>query len=490
MSEAEPEAQPFTLGCYASEGFHPYTCTNSLNQTVVGLLYDTLVEVDGTFQAQPCLAESVTCQISPDAAVPTVAENGTVTYPAVTAAVTTVTITVRSGVTFWNGDQLEASDVAYSLNQARKTGSIYQERLSRVTSVRYSGSQVTVKVNGAAANFDRLLDIPIIEYGTAGDALPMGTGAYQMENEGTLLRANGSWWRGEPLSMEEIPLYAAKDSDYLLYAFGGGEVSLVTTDLTGSNSLGYNGNFQVQDYPTTVMLYLGCNTETGTCAEAKVRSAIYYALDRETMAARLLSGHAQGASLPLSPSAAEYDGELAASLNHQTEQAKSLLPQRTKGLTLIVNNDSDFKTALAEELGAELNDLGLKVTVKGLSWSDYKAAVTAGEYDLYLGEVRLTADFSLDALLEEEGTLNPRRYTDPTLAYLYDAYRRAPGGEAGDAFFRELANQAPFIPVCFKSYSALYQWKTLSTLTPTQQNLFYQFYSWQFVGDEEETEEP
>ncbi|MCD8367580.1 MAG: hypothetical protein LUC48_06100, partial [Clostridiales bacterium] len=61
--------------------------------------------------------------------------------------------------------------------------------------------------------------------------------------------------------------------------------------------------------------------------------------------------------------------------------------------------------------------------------------------------------------------------------------------EEAEALYTELAEQAPFIPICFKCYSALYQWNTLTSLTPTQHNLFYQFSGWTFASQAEETEE-
>lgn len=511
--DAEDEApveRPFTLGVYTGVSFNPYFCENTLNQNVISLLFDPLVELDEQFAVQPCLATEVTVTVETtggDEAEEPVTEGEEAESPEATqktsVAATTVTVKLRTDVTFQDGSALTSSDVVYSLNQAKSASSIYSERLKRIKSVKAQGSgTVVIQVEGAAASFDRLLDIPIVKDGTGKRDVPTGTGAYRLryDEDGSVsaLEQNAAWWKGETLPLEEIPLYEAKDSDYLLYGFGGGEVSLVTTDLTGSNSLGYSGNFQVADYPTTVMLYLGCNTATGACASKSVRSAIYYALDRETLSNRLLSGHAQPTSLPISPDAAEYDAELAETLGQDIEKAQTLLSSGYKGkkLTLIVNADSEFKVAVAQEIQVELEALGMSVSVSRLSWSDFKEAVDNGAYDLYLGEVKLTADFSLDAFLNQDGALNPSGYAEEELAALYETFCQT-GGEphldAAKKLYQALADEAPFIPLCFKRYSVLYQWNTLTSLTPTQQNLFYNFSGWRFVsdgdGEAKETEE-
>ncbi|MFQ7452673.1 MAG: hypothetical protein ACLRNQ_16210 [Flavonifractor plautii] len=48
------------------------------------------------------------------------------------------------------------------------------------------------------------------------------------------------------------------------------------------------------------------------------------------------------------------------------------------------NNNAD-RLAAAETLAANLTDAGLEVEPRALAWDDYLQALTAGEFDLYLG---------------------------------------------------------------------------------------------------------
>ena len=106
-----------------------------------------------------------------------------------------------------------------------------------------------------------------------------------------------------------------------------GTFALVSTDLTGTNALGFFGSFDTVDYPTSVMLYVGFNTRSGPCQTAAVRQALLRAFDRETVSTALYSSHAQPAALPISPASPYYPEELAQELEYAPQQAAQLLTE-------------------------------------------------------------------------------------------------------------------------------------------------------------------
>ena len=110
-------------------------------------------------------------------------------------------------------------------------------------------------------------------------------------------------------------------------------------------------------------------------------------------------------------------------------------------------------------------------------------ALNYGLFDLYLGEVALTADFDLTPLLEPNGGLNYGRYSNPETSGLLNTLRACSKEElssAVDAFSAQFAVDCPLAPLCFKEHSVLTQWQTLSGLNPTRQNPFYQLKSLRF----------
>ena len=503
-------AQSFSLGYYKGEGLHPYTCGNTTNQNLMGLIYEPLFAIDQTFATEPCLAKSCTIQVTSasgseeekdtegDAAETDTEGDETDQKDASKkekkkeqprskiAGKTTCTIQLRDDVTFSDGTSLSAEDVVYSLEQAKGKGSIYRERLSDVTSITASGSTtVVIEINAADAAFDSLLDIPIIS--RSGGSNPIGTGPYVLntkKGKAVSMTRNTNWWQEGTLPADTITLYAADDSDMMIFGFGSGSISMVNTDLTGTNALSYTGDYNVVDYPTTSMLYVGCNTHSGPCQNQSFRQALYYVFDRDTLATKMLSGHAEPTVLPVSPKSKLYDEKLAETYAWSEETAKKKLADGhyyNQTLKLIVNKESAFKTAFAEEMKKELEAIGIKVQVEALAWDEFADALDERSFDLYLGEVKLKSNFDLTAVIGSNGNLNYGGYQDKDLEKLLTKFQtadKASRAAAAKNLYKAVADAAATIPLCFKNHSVLTHWSANASIAPTQQNLFYHIAEW------------
>ena len=503
-------AQSFSLGYYKGEGLHPYTCSNTTNQNLMGLIYEPLFAIDQTFATEPCLAKSCTIQVTSASGSEEekdtegdASETGTEGEEtdqkdaskeekkkeqprSKIAGKTTCTIQLRDDVTFSDGTSLSAEDVVYSLEQAKGKGSIYRERLSDVTSITASGSTtVVIEINAADAAFDSLLDIPIIS--RSGGSNPVGTGPYVLntkKGKAVSMTRNTNWWQEGTLPADTITLYAADDSDMMIFGFGSGSISMVNTDLTGTNALSYTGDYNVVDYPTTSMLYVGCNTHSGPCQNQSFRQALYYVFDRDTLATKMLSGHAEPTVLPVSPKSKLYDEKLAETYAWSEETAKKKLADGhyyNQTLKLIVNKESAFKTAFAEEMKKELEAIGIKVQVEALAWDEFADALDERSFDLYLGEVKLKSNFDLTAVIGSNGNLNYGGYQDKDLEKLLTKFQtadKASRAAAAKNLYKAVADAAATIPLCFKNHSVLTHWSANASIAPTQQNLFYHIAEW------------
>ena len=473
-----PSAEPmeFALACFPSGGFDPIAGTDRTNSVLAGLQYDGLYELDQNFRPQPALAVSGAAS-----------EDGR-----------TWTFVLRQGVTFSDGSPLTAAEVVSSLTAA-KASERYAQRLTGISAVR-AGADGSVEVVLSSPNGDlpALLDIPIVKK-SAGPA-PLGTGWYVLEQSGEswLLRRRPESWREAAHAPETIPLRTVEGTAGLTSAFDSRDVSLVDTDLTGIGALNLSGSFETTDYATTDLLYLGFNTASGACRSTAVRLAVSRGIDRDSLCSAVLSRHAAASALPVHPHAALYDADSAAALDRDPEGMETALTdggwskddsgawkrgRSALSLTLVVGQDSSYKSSAAGDIARQLNAAGFDVTVQRLAWEDYLSALQNGKFDLYLGEVKLTADFDPSPLLPG-GALNYGRYSDQAMAALLSAFRAAQGEKrisAAQALYARLGETVPFAPLCFKNWSVLSQWGQLTGLAPTQQNVFYQFGNWNFA---------
>lgn len=465
-SEEKPQREPaqisdFTLPYLSGQTFDPVTCIDGVQQTVGALLYEPLFTLDASFTPQPVLCERSSCD----------------------AQALTWTFALRSAV-FSDGTALTANDVLAAYRRAAESAR-YGARFANVASMKAQDAHtLIVTLTQANGSFPALLDIPIVKAGTENDLVPLGTGPYVYTTaaDGAALTANPHW-QGSSLPLERIALAAVKDNDTALSRFASRSVHFLCLDPTGTGARTVGGAVESTDVPTAAMQYLGFNLSRTPLNDAAVRRAMSGVIDRGTLVSSLLSGHGTAAQLPIAPQDADYPKtyeyrttaeEYAAAL-----ETAGVTAARPRSLTLLVNKENAFRCAVAESLCAQLTTAALTVTVRELPWGEYAAALEAGSFDLYLGEVRLTADWDASALLDTGGALNYGGFASEQLSARNDALLL--GGNASAARYAEgFVEETPFAPLLFKSKTVLTPSGLVDGMTPTASDPFYGFADWRF----------
>ena len=445
----------FALPYAPDQTLDPVTCTDGMQQVVASLLCEGLFRLGPDFEPEPWLCASYTYD----------------------AASYTYVLTLRGGVTFSDGSPLTAADVKATLDRARNSAR-YRSRLSQVSRITASGETVTITLSGPNTGFPALLDIPIVKSGTEDS--PIGTGPYLLSTEetGSWLVANQSWWRGASLPVDRIALVEAGDQETMLYRFSSHEVQLVAVDLIGTSPVSVTGNVTYLDADTTVLHYLGCNTARAPLDDPALRSCLWSGINRSHLVSAFLSSHGTASQFPVSPASPLYPSALEEtySLAAFSDALEELGLSSSRTLTLLVNEENSFKVSAAQEIADTFTAAGLPVTVRALPWEEYAAALAAGNFDLYYGEVRLSADWDLSALLGTGGSLNYGGWADPQTDQLLAAFSAATDRTAAmEDLCAYLRQQAPILPICFKSTSVLVQADVVEGLEPTAAEPLYNF---------------
>ena len=466
-SEEEPRREPaqisgFTLPYLSGQTFDPVTCIDGVQQTVGALLYEPLFTLDASFTPQPVLCEHSSCD----------------------AQALTWTFALRSAV-FSDGTALTANDVLAAYRRAAESAR-YGARFANVASMKAQDAHtLIVTLTQANGSFPALLDIPIVKAGTESDLVPLGTGPYVYTTaaDGSAALTINAARHGSPLPLERIALAAVKDNDTALSRFASRSVHFLCLDPTGTGARTVGGAVESTDVPTAAMQYLGFNLSRTPLNDAAVRRAMSGVIDRGTLVSSLLSGHGTAAQLPIAPQDADYPKtyeyrttaeEYAAAL-----EAAGVTAARPRSLTLLVNEENAFKRAVAESLCAQLTTAALTVTVRELPWEDYVAALQGGDFDLYLGEVRLTADWDAGVLLDAGGALNYGGFVSEQLSGLNDAFLLG-GNASTERYVKGFAEETPFAPLLFKSKTVLTPSGLVDGMTPTASDPFYGFADWSF----------
>ena len=412
---------------------------------------------------------------------------------------------IKQGVTFSDGSALQASDVVALLRLAKEEASYYAPRLANIASVRADGGDtVVVTLNRMNGNLPRLLDVPIIKKGSEEDKVALGTGGYVLQadeqNGGYILTAREGWHLGKNRPYARIELTKVGTVDELIFGFESHDIDLVTVDSTSADPIQFRGEYESREYPTTVMQYLGFNMRRDLFSNALVRQAVTCAIDRENAVEQDYARLADATLLPIHPASPAYDGEIAKNFSFSLENAKGFFTaagytdqngdgkmdngrRGALGFEILVNSENKSRCAVARRISQDLAKIGVTVTIREAKWEEYMRALEQGEFDAYLGEVNLTADFELDRLVRSGGALNYGRYASSDTDALLDAYHTATLRKSDETanFYQNFVLQAPIAPILFKKNTAITHRGFFETITPTHRNPYYHFFDWKPV---------
>ena len=417
----------------------PITCPDGMQQTLGALLYEGLFVLDESFAPQNVLCSRY--EHNDDC--------------------TSYTFYLRDGVSFSDGSSLTASDVLATLRRAQESER-YSARFANVASMRASNGALIVNLTRADSAFPALLDIPIVKSGSEKNTVPLGTGPYLFvtDSDGACLKQNPDWRSDGTLPFERIELRAVKDADTASYLFSSREVHLLSADLTSSTGDLRSADTALTDYATANMIYLGFNTQRAPLSDASLRSALAGAIDRATITTGYLAGHAEAARFPLSPHSSLYPTEMASTLASPdlaaALESAGVTESRPRTVTILASESDSFKVSIA----------------------DYLTALQKGNFDLYLGEVRLTANWDISSLARTGGALNYGRYADEQCNTLLDAFSLNETDQTARALYRYLAQSAPIAPIAFKTASVLTPSGLIDGLNPTVSSPFYGIEGW------------
>lgn len=452
----------FSLGYHRDLTLDPITCGDGLQQDVASLLYEPLFCLDETFEPFPVLCESYRWDAS-----------GLV-----------CTLSIRKDVFFHDGSKLTAADAAASLRRAAASER-YGYRLRQVASIAANQSgQVILTLSTPNQGFLSLLDIPIVKQGTEVQTVPVGTGPYLFVtgSDGNYLQSNSDWWQQKALPVDTIPLVQAKDRDTASYLFSSHRIELLTLDPTEGKAANSQQTTETER-PTTILQFVGFNTSSPVFSSVNARRAFSIGLQREMLTTAFLSGHAQAAQFPISPSSSLYPADLEQPYSYEATlsalRAAGYGTGTAQELTLLVNTENSFRLASAEYIAESLSLLDWNITVTALPWEEYLQALALGAFDLYLGEVRLTADWDLSSVIGSGGAINYGGFTDPSLDNLMQNLKGASDRSgAARQLCQYLQTTAPIAPICFRNYTVLTHTGVAENLSPTSGTTFAGLENW------------
>ncbi len=451
--EYTPDTSSFGVAFASNESADPYTTRSKINFELCGLICEPLFEVSESFEVTPVLCSDYTY------------------------ADREYTFNIRDGITFSDGSSLTPSDVEYSLRAAAEQGSYFASALSVIESIRSSDSKgyVKIRLKYDNARFPALLDIPIIKSGTRKNIFPTGSGLYEPKEDKTALVSRENHHSGKKPHYTVISLHDVASSDELVFEFDSHNISLLTSDPTGTSQLVPSSTTDRTNVPSTLFHYVGFNARKPLFSDKNNRRAIARAVDRDLAASGDFALMGNAAALPVHPASTLYDHSAADALSYQPDTP---LPFND-ALTILVNSENSGKVAVCKRIAETLTRLGAPTTVRAVAFDEYTRALSTGDFDLFYAEVTLGADFDITRLVA--GSLNFGGFYDASLSAGVAAYL---GGDEGlSQFFSAFCDTVPFVPVLFKDTAVYTEKNFFKKINPSSQNIYFNFCNWEIKSN-------
>ncbi len=455
-SPGDGEDKLITLTYYPNLGLNPYSCVEYTNRALMSLLYQGLFSVDASYSVEPLLCGSY----------------------ALSTDMRTHTFTVAEGATFSDGTPVTAQDVVDSL-LAAKSSKLYSGRMLHITSATLSQEgAVVLRTDTAYENLAILLDIPIVKGSQVQEAYPTGSGPYALENStgGAFLKRRSDWWcRAElPITTSAIPLIAATSITQIRDNFQFSGLSFAFADPSSDRYVDYRCDFELWNCESGVFLYLGCNEDSAVFTTPALRAALTYGIDRTGLVSKFYRGFASAATLPASPASPYYNKALAGKYDYNPTAFKDAVHAAGKEgspIVFLVNSDDSLRVRVARSIAQMLQDGGLIVEMKELGGSNYTNAVKRREFDLYLGQTRLSPNMDLSAFFHVKGALSYGGL-DNVAAYSLCLESLANQGNYY-TLHRTIMEQGLLCPILFCDYAVYTTRGAFTSLNPARDNPFY-----------------
>lgn len=397
------------------------TINNLANMTYNRLIYDYLFTRNSKGEYEPCICEEY--QLDDD-------NLG-------------VTMKLREGVKFHDGNTMTAQDVLASLLYGKQDTSSG----SQLEFIDFDNCKI-IDDNTLYLKFNRIngvwqsafLAIGIIEKSAYEAAAspdefyldPMTTAAYVLDEwisgDRMVFKAFPDHWYGAPKIETIVVRIITESSVALMELQTGGVDVLFNLSLENYNSAcNLEGVVGYDKQPSIVSVFLGCNLKNEALSKLAVRQAIACAIDWEAICAGAFDGAAEPCSSPLGKNALGYDSKWEADYPYyyNPEKAKEYLAEAgyADGLSLRILVDSTpSRQLMAEQLYNMFAEVGITLDIQKYDLATTNDIVSnSDDYDLYIrgaynnsGDIVtfLSTSMGFTAINVEADTVDGPIYTD------------------------------------------------------------------------------
>ena len=447
----------------APSNFDPRAGSDEASQKIHQLLYSHLVRIDDQLRVVPEIAESLT---NPEP--------------------TRYVATIRSGVRFHDGRALTARDVAFTFNSFLdpKFTSPRKGAYRLLASVRALDDRtVEFILKEPFGSFPINLVMGIVPDGSPVSIAqnPVGSGPYKFvsyaADDRTVLAPNSDYWEGAPAN-GGVVLKVVPDETMRGLELRKGSADMVVNDLAPDviHTLLGEGRIATKTATGVDYAYIGFNMRDPILADARVRQAIGFAVDRDAIVKYLRRGFATIASGVIPPLSWAYADDTF-KFTHDPDRARQLLDEagyrdpdgpggRPRLRLTLKTSTSEVYRVQAAVIQRDLANIGIELELRSMELATLFGDIISGNVQLYtLQWVGVTDPDMLRRVFHSREVspagVNRGHYRSADVDALLDRATRSTDEAERKELFAQVqqivARDAPYVGLWYKTNVVVYQ---------------------------------
>ncbi|MCA1591847.1 MAG: ABC transporter substrate-binding protein [Acidobacteria bacterium] len=409
----------------------------------------------------------------------------------------TVTFTLHDGVTFHDGRPLTSADAKYTIDSLlasdKKKAAPFSETIQGGANQPYIIATETPDPRTLVVRLRKpwsqllpnLVSVPVIPQGSADTQKqnPVGSGPFRFvrydESQQIVdLQAYDKHWQGAP-AIKDLRVRAILDANTLQAELQSGRVDIVSGAANLSPDsykfLAQDSKLKVDQFPGANIVYLGFNCEQAPLNNVKVRQAIAYAVDRESIVRDLLLGQAHVAHSILPEASWAYDA--GQKYTYDPAHAKQLLDEAgfrdpdgdgprnrfDKPIVFKISAGNAAVSQFTSVIQNSLKSIGVPVEIETLETNTLIPQLNLGQFQLttlrwiggnqdpiFLRDLFHSAEIPTPA---RNNTRNRSRYRNPEFDRLLDEAVNTTDREKARALYVQaqqiVARDVPMLPLWY-----------------------------------------
>ena len=307
------------------------------------------------------------------------------------------TFTLRGGVKFHDGTEMEATDVKFSLDRARAPDSTNAQKalfagIESVEALDPRTVRVTLKNPDGLFPFKMAWGDAVIvapESIEKAATHPIGTGPFRfvqwVKGDRVEIERNPDYW-GEPVKLSRATFKFISDPNAAFAAMMAGDVDAFPNFPAPETLEQFKADprFRVIVGSTEGETILSTNNKAGPLADIRVREAIAHAINRQEIIDGAMFGYGTPIGTHFAPHNPAYV-DLRSLSKYDPELSKKLLKEAgQEGLRLrLMLPPPTYARRGGEIIASQLRNVGIETEITNLEWAQWLEQVFKGkDYDL------------------------------------------------------------------------------------------------------------